>query len=236
MKSAIFTILAVLLFSGTASAASITITNPSFESVTSDSNTAACTTGGTLNVGAYIDNTVATTGGCVDPTPAPGWVMAGDSAGVFRPTSANITSGVTGNNSAYSNGATITQTLASAAAAATYTLQVDIGKRLDTSFNGYTISLSAGSTVLGSHTSQVSPAAGTFATDTLSVIVPANSTAIGQALTVTLSSAGQQVDFDNVRLSSAPTVPALPTGGAAILALGLMVAAWFAFRRSPRTV
>jgi hypothetical protein len=105
---------------------------------------------------------------------------------------------------AYSNGGTISQTLTvSLLPDSIYTLSVYIGNRLDDQVTNYSFSLLAGGTVLNTVSgSNGSITPGTFQQEFLTfetgdVVTPG-------LLGIELTSAGQQIDFDDVQLSDAP--------------------------------
>src|SRR5690606_19648952 len=81
------------------------------------------------------------------------WQIVGAASGVFNPTATQYPTqqATDGEQVAYSNGGSIRQTLAAMLEAnTTYTLQVDIGDRLDTGVPGYTVELWAGGVLLAS--------------------------------------------------------------------------------------
>src|SRR5258706_10682565 len=84
--------------------------------------------------------------------PIPGWTITGGGAGSWQPGPALFNLPVPdGNTVAYSNGATLSQTLsASLAPNTTYTLSAFVGHRLDGDVTNYTIALLAGGTILSS--------------------------------------------------------------------------------------
>jgi hypothetical protein len=130
----------------------------------------------------------------------PGWTVVG-SGGLFQPSSSYFNLPLPdGNIVAYSNGGSISQTLAvSLIANSTYTLSVFVGDRLDQLFSNYSIALMAGSTNLCTFAgSNASITPGTFADETCTyhsgaTVPPGN-------LEIVLASAGTQTDFDNVSL------------------------------------
>jgi hypothetical protein len=133
----------------------------------------------------------------------PSWSQDSGTSGIFNPKAAQFPAGVTdGDNSAYSNGGTISQTIAAETLLANtnYTLEVDVGDRADKPFPGYEIQLVVGGVVRASaDETQVSPADGAFATAVASFLTaPADA---GQSLQIRLVSSGTQVNFDNVRLT-----------------------------------
>ena len=159
--------------------------------------------------------------------PIPGWTTTGQS-GSFQPSSTYFALPLPdGNIVAYSNGGSISQTLAASLTPDTiYTLSVDVGNRLDGEVTDYSIALYVDGTLLSSLSSSngVIPA-GTFADETVTytsgAVVPAGN------LSIVLTSGGVQADFDNVRLT-ASTVPEPSSLSLLAAALGLMV---LVFRR-----
>jgi hypothetical protein len=203
-----FAFLSILVFGSVAAptwADVVPVKNASFETT---SSLIACGPGCFYNLG-----------------PIPDWTTAGTGdAGSWQPTSAYPAPD--GKFIAYSNGGTISQTLAASLTPNTaYTLSVDIGHRPDGLEAGYTIALYAGSKLLDSLSgSNGAIPIGTFADETLSFMSDA-AVAPGN-LRIVLTSAGPQVDFDDVRLMTGAPEPA----SLSLLAVGcgLML---FVFRR-----
>lgn len=155
--------------------------------------------------------------GIFDSNPIPGWtitVVPGRGsfeveAGTFNPNSTRYPGEAPeGQNIAYSNGPTISQVLGRVLTAnATYTLQVDVGRRLDLPSPGYVVSLLAGGTVLAQDVNTLTPAPGTFVTSTVTFNVPPGHPDLGKNLEIRLEpfsfaqGAVEQVNFDNVRLN-----------------------------------
>jgi hypothetical protein len=203
----LFLFLPVLVLSSITSPAfadSVPIQNASFETT---SSLIACGAGCFYNLG-----------------PIPDWTTTGV-AGSWQPTSAY--SVPDGSFIAYSNGGTISQTLAATVLPdATYTLSVDIGHRPDGLANNYMIALFAGNTLLGSESgSNGTIPLGTFMDESFSytsgALPPSGN------LDIVLTSDGPQIDFDNVQLNVAP-VP--EPGSLSLLAVGLGLA-FFVLRR-----
>jgi len=168
-------------------ATAITLLNASFESPD-------CTTGCTVDTVRGNWTTSATD-----------WVVTG-TAGVFKPISSGPPgiSATDGVQVGFSNGGTLTQTLTGTGLVANklYTLTVDVGDRADSGFPGYTISLYAGDaatgTLLARDNSSQSPTSG-WAESTITY--QSGATVPAGDLTIVLTSAGGQTEFDNVRLS-----------------------------------
>lgn len=123
---------------------------------------------------------------------------------------------------AYSNGSTISQTLSGVTLNpdSTYTLSVYIGDRLDNVPSNYSFSLEAGSTILttfSGYTGNITP--GTwqqeFLTYTTGDTVPSGD------ITILLTSAGTQTDFDDVSLTDPPANTPEP-GSVWMLGAGLL--------------
>ena len=140
--------------------------------------------------------------------PIPSWTSTG-SAGSFQPSSyyfhLPLPDGVVLGASA---SGTLSQTLTglSLQPNTTYTLKVAIGHRLDGLVTTYSISLQAGSTVLGTISgSSGTIAAGAFADEVLTYAT--GSTVTPGDLSIVLTSGGNQIDYDNVRLTATPNGP-----------------------------
>lgn len=127
-----------------------------------------------------------------------------------------------GNQVAWSNGGTISQTLSATLQANTkYTLGAFVGRRFGENFPGYNIQLLAGTTVLASSGSSVTPTAGTFAPVTVSYTSGSSGSLIGQALKISLtSSSGSQTNFDLITLDASP-IPE-PSAMLGLLGFGLL--------------
>jgi hypothetical protein len=209
--------LAGLLAASAAShAAGVLISNPSFE-------LPACPAG--------CNGGIATAG-------VSGWTVEG-SAGVFAPGQYYWTASygylaTDGGQVAYAEIGRISQVLSTSLAVDTvYTLSVDIGRRGDTAFPGYTVELLAGNSVLASGDYHLGvPDPNKFGTATLTYTALQGDANLGQALGIRLSSLGWQTNFDNVRLDATPIaanqvthtpVPAaLPLLASALAGLGLL--------------
>ena len=180
--------------------------------------------------------------GVFSPPPTPpitGWIVGGGTgAGVFNPVSGvhYIGPGTTdGLQVAYSNGggSNIAQVLSDVLTANTqYTLQVDIGDRIDTAFGGYTVDFLAGTTVLASDNNTLTPNGG-FLESTVTFFAPLGHANLGQALQIRLTSNGVQTNFDNVRLDATPVrVSAVPEPATLCIWSGLgLVLVGAAYRR-----
>ncbi|CCI27469.1 PEP-CTERM sorting domain-containing protein [Microcystis aeruginosa] len=127
-----------------------------------------------------------------------------------------------GNQIAWSNGGTISQTLSATLQANTiYTLGAYVGNRFGLNFPGYNIQLYAGGNLLASN-SGVTPADGTFAPVTVSYTSGISVTP-GQALEIRLTSLSGfqgQTNFDNITLDAA-SIPE-PSAILGLLGFGLL--------------
>jgi len=131
-----------------------------------------------------------------------GWIQS--TGGVINPTTDQFSNGVPhGNNSAWLNSGSATQTLSALlTAGSAYTLQVEVGDRKDSNFPGYRVALWAGDNLLASESSLV-PNDG-FLTSIVHYTALTGNPLLGQALKIELHSNGIQVNFDNVRLDVSP--------------------------------
>jgi len=210
-------LLAILVFGCTTStfANSIPITNASFETVDPlHPLNQPCGTGCSFNSG---------------PGSIPGWTLTG-AGGLFQPGSAGFFTSPLPNGSivAYDNGGTISQTLnATLSPNATYTLSLDVGRRVDAGLTSFMIDLFAGNTLLSSITvSNSTIAPGSFAPELLTFTAGANPLA-GNLGIAFVNPSPVQVNYDNVALNVTP-VP--EPGSLALLATGLGLA-FFVLRR-----
>ncbi len=157
---------------------SITITNPSFESqVLADAAWTASATG---------------------------WTVTGNS-GTFNPSTISFASGngTNGSNVGYvdSAGGSLAQTLSTNFdTTLNYRLTVDVGRRLEYASQSYTVQLYAGATLIGSYSNNTGEN-GAWSTVNVDVNGSSFAAANGGALRIVLSG-NQQVNFDNVLLTS----------------------------------
>jgi hypothetical protein len=193
-------LICAMLFVSTAFADGITVVNPSFETLPA----------GGLPVGGCGT-------GCLysEDVAAPGWTGSGSGLyGQFQPGTqdsnfAYFNSLPDGITVAYSNGSTLSQTVGvTVLAGVTYTLQVDIGARNDTSANGFdgTADLMLGTTLCAATGTQPSP--GSWSTYTATCL--GTSGDAGDPITIQLNSSGGQGDFDDVVLADNSTATPEP--------------------------
>ena len=161
-----------------------------------------------------------------------GWTFTGGQQGFANPVAAHNAGGSwygsspgiipDGNQIAWSNGGTISQTLSGTLQTNTvYTLSAFVGNRLSVNFPGYSIGLYAGGNLLASN-SGVTPADGTFAPVTVSYTSGISVTP-GQALEIRLTSLSGfqgQTNFDNITLDAA-SIPE-PSAILGLLGFGLL--------------
>lgn len=201
---------------GSALANTITVDNPSFETLPAGGLPfGGCGTGCFYSIASI-----------------PGWTNSGIS-GQFQPGTQDgdftyfnsLSDGIT---NAYSNGGTISQTVSDTVELGViYTLQVDLGFRNDVSSFVATADLLVNGATYAAIGS--TPAQGNWSTFTATYTGLASD--VGQMITIELNSSGQQGNFDNVRLSDNLTSVPEPTL-ASILGVGL--AGLIAFRRRKR--
>jgi hypothetical protein len=160
-----------------------------------------------------------------------GWTFTGGQQGFANPVAAHNAGGSwygpsptipNGNQVAWSNGGTISQTLSATLQTNTvYTLSASVGNRLSLNFPGYNIGLYAGGNLLASN-SGVTPTDGTFAPVTFSYTSGISVTP-GQALEIRLTSLSgfqAQTNFDNITLDAA-SIPE-PSAILGLLGFGLL--------------
>ena len=180
-----------ILFSSQLKAASLDISNHSFESFV-------------LSDGTFSQPTGSGFGGIPSANPIPAWTISGN-AGSWNNTSAELPPGTTeGVNTAWLHSATIQQTLIDVLVAGTYTLSVDAGFTIGGGSPGYRTSLLAGSTLLAQDNNMLVLPFGSLATSTIQYIAGQANPFLGQPLTIRIQSLGVETVFDNVRLSVVP--------------------------------
>jgi hypothetical protein len=192
---------------------SISILNPSFEMTSTLDQSAGCPTPTP----------------CFNNGPIPEWTTVTGGFGSFAPTSFFSVPLPDGSTIvAYTNGGTLSQTLGiSLLPNSVYTLSVDVGRRLDKSGVGYSLTLLDGTNVFcTSSNSSGLITAGTFQDKTLTCATGA--TVPGGFLSIELTGDGNQIDFDNVRLDVSPSTVATPEPSAlALTSVGLLVSGLF---------
>jgi len=143
----------------------------------------------------------------------------GPSAGSWNPTTDHFTDEAPeGQNTAFSNGSTISQILSDTLAAnVLYTLEVEVGNRLDFGFPGYSVELWTVPSelwvggILLAFDDSLTPIAGSFETSTVTFTSNPNTPNLGSELEIRLTSAGTQTNFDDVRLNVEPAPFFSPT-------------------------
>ena len=180
---------------------SITITNPGFETIPSNPQWINCAGNGGPGTGGA---------GCQDTLNGivPGWTASNTtSIGLFQPGPNLFTLPLPtaeGQTIAQVGSGTLSQVLSATLQVSTlYTLQVDVGRRLDNLYPSPppTALLFAGNTHIASATG-AEPALGGWTTWTGTYQSSASDPLAGQALKIVLGATGVQGDFDNVRLSA----------------------------------
>ncbi|ODV39354.1 hypothetical protein BFG60_1116 [Microcystis aeruginosa NIES-98] len=129
-----------------------------------------------------------------------------------------------GNQIAYSNGGTISQTLTGTTLQADtkYTLSASVGRRrIVSTFSGlYNIQLYAGANLLASK-NDIIPNLGDFADVSFSYTTAGIGTLPTGDLRIVLTSNGSQVGFDNITLDATPDIPE-PSAILGLLGFGLL--------------
>ncbi len=153
--------------------------------------------------------------GCLSHTITDWGTSPGGGDGVLNPTTSQYPAGVIpdGDNIAYVNlpGNSVRQILLEVLEAdRTYTLEVEVGHRLDESFAGYQVQLRAGGDVLAEDDSTLSPAPGEFLTATIIYESTLEDPQLDQPLEIWLLSPGVQANYDNVRLDKRVAVEKVP--------------------------
>lgn len=169
--------LTISLVAFNASAMPINLVNPSFEDM------------------ALNDNQVSSS--------LPGWTITGV-AGTYNPGLGQFSQPVPhGNNTAYVNAGSITQTTSTVVqAGVVYSLQVSVGDRTFVGFPGFKVQILADNDVVTSVNSQDvnGPANGQFITVNAAYSADVSDPHVGTLLGIRLVSLGTQTNFDNVQL------------------------------------
>lgn len=163
-----------------------------------------------------------------------GWTATGGTPVIDFPGTNQFASVPDGNQVAilddFNGTGTLSQTFAATlSATTTYTLTFWVGNDLLLPYTGYTAALTAGGVTLTGDTSAVSPTAGRFLQDTITFNSGSSPAQLGQTLGITLSDVGfNSVAFDEFQLDGSPT-----TLGAApepqtwmLLGGGLLLLVW----------
>jgi uncharacterized protein (TIGR03437 family) len=185
----------------TATGTSITITNPGFETIPSNPAWINCAGNGGPGTGGA---------GCQDTLNGivPGWTASNTtSIGLFQPGPNLFTlpwPAAEGQTAAQVNSGTLSQVVSATLQVSTlYTLQVDVGRRLDNQYPSTppTVQLFAGNTLIASATGAQPPLGG-WTTWTGTYQSSASDPLAGQPLKIVLGAIAVQGDFDNVRLTA----------------------------------
>lgn len=148
-------------------------------------------------------------GACHSTYPTTGWssALGGGACGTWRLNpdgSLPIAGTPDGQNMAYCNVGSLSQTLSATLAVGVYTLKVSVGSRKDVPSPGYSIRLLSGGNVIAEDANSVLPSPGTWSTSTLSYASRSDDPYLGQPLSIVLATTGTQTDFDNVSLEFIP--------------------------------
>jgi hypothetical protein len=188
-----------LVFSSPAMAAPISVANPSFETLPVGGLSIGCGVPCAFSIGAI-----------------PGWTDTGESGQWIVGGYSGNPSATDGSVLAYTNGGFISQDVGLAVAGETYTLLVDLLHRTDLAMTGV-IQLEVGGTAVATATG-ADAGPGTWSPWTATYT--ATGADAGQTLTILLSGAGPQADFDNVRLDGSEPVAAPVPEPASMLLVG----------------
>lgn len=201
-------------------ATSLTVTNPSFETLPAGGLSFACGTGCSFSAGV----------GAI-----PGWTNSA-TGGEFQPgeptntTFFNVRASDGTPTIAYTDSGTISQVVgATVQTGVVYILLVDIGRRNDVAFDGTADLLINGVRYAAIGTA---PSAGNWATFTATYTgLTADA---GKSITIELNTTGMEGDFDNVRLSDNTGTATPEPGTLMLMGSGLLGLAGFVRRRVNR--
>jgi hypothetical protein len=212
-KIAIASSFLVIVPQGQVKAALLTVANNSFETPVATPPSGVIGSSGTVVLGGWTFDSGVNNGGFANPT-----IGQTNLPGSWYGPSPTLPNG---NQIAWSNGGTISQTLSATLQANTrYTLGAYVGRRVsNAAFAGYNIELLAGNTVLASNNS-VTPVAGDFVYVPVSYTTVGSDPLLGQALQIRLTSLGTQANFDNITLDAA-SIPE-PSAILGLLGFGLL--------------
>ena len=227
MKSSAIRVLATLALAAVPGFASpIYVSNFSFEQVTggvtlpsSCSGNCAVSNGNVLPILGWTGSATGPWGQWQPGSTANGFWSAG-------PNPDQVSAGGAGPTVAYLQGGTISQSFVIPTINSTwmYTLQVDIGDRLDQGVAGFLgtadLKICAGVSCTTIVATGTAPAVGGFSTYTATYLATAADS--GKSLTIDLNSTGVQGDFDNVRLDAVPEPASFLLIGSALFALSVI--------------
>jgi hypothetical protein len=216
-KIALLAVPTAVLLSTTVQGASLTVSNPSFETLPAGGLPTTCGTGCAYDVGAIT-----------------GWTNGG-STGQFQTGAPTNTTYMNTRSSdgtatiAYDDSGTISQTVVDTVQTnVVYTLMVDLGVRIGLPFTGSADLLINGHTITATGTTPTSGNWSTFTATYTGLAADA-----GDAITIELKSSGAQAEFDDVRLSSNAAAPTPEP--ASLTLVGLSLAALVQRLRRKRT-
>jgi hypothetical protein len=224
MKSTAIRVLAILaLVAIPAFASPIYVNNFSFEEVTGGVALPISCTGNCAVSNGNVLPILGWTGSATGPWGQWQPMSAANGFWSVGPNPDQVPAGGAGPTVAYLEGGTISQSFVIPTINSTwmYTLQVDIGDRLDYGVAGVLgtadLKICAGASCTTIVATGTAPAVGGFSTYTATYLATAADT--GKSLTIELNSTGAQGDFDNVRLDAVPEPASFLLIGPALFAL-----------------